>query len=61
MKFEKHQIIGATFVIINAKVNTSDSHKSIKESNNWNQVLKINEIVRSFSKNIYQLWTKAAF
>ena len=49
-------------MIINVIVNTSDSHKSIKETNNWNQVLKIkDEIVKSFSKNIGQLWTKAAF
>ena len=41
-------------------VNTNDNDKIFKESDNWNQVLKIKaEIVNTFSENVCQLRTKA--
>lgn len=47
-------------MVINVIVNTNDSYKSFKDSNNWNQDLKIKgEILKYFSENVPQLWTKA--
>ena len=45
------ETIGATFMIINVTMSTNDSDKIFKESDNWNQVLKIKgEIVNTFVK-----------
>ena len=47
-------------MVINVIVNTNDSYKSFKDSNNWNQDLKIKgEILKYFSEKVPQLWTKA--
>ena len=57
IKFWSNQTIEATLVAKDVIVNTNDTDKIFKESDNWNK----DEIVNTYSENVSQLRTKATF